>query len=116
MEHMKSTLNLLIPTRSAKEWRNANKEYIRSYMALYSQENRKHLSEYMALNYQKNKDHYAFRMAIYNQKNKEKIKERMSRKVQCECGVMSRYTDLKRHQKTKKHATLLATLLANQNL
>ena len=47
----------------------------------------------------------------YYRTHKEKIKEKMSVKVQCECGSSVSKRNISTHRKTKKHQTYLESLL-----
>ena len=80
IEELKATLNNRVPSRTAKEWCEDNKEYYKN--------NIKVLLEY------KKK---------YYENNTEKILE----KVKCECGCVVCRTHLNRHLKTKKHINLM---------
>ena len=104
---LRPTLNKVIPTRSAKEWREDNKEIIkdkkkedyivnREYKLLkqkiYAENHKDEKKEYDKQNREKNKIEYY-----------RKQKERNSQKVICyHCGGEYRYDNLKTHQRTKK--------------
>ena len=78
IEELKATLNMIIPTRTQKEYKQNNREDI-----LVS-----------------HKEYYI--------DNKEKIKEMYKTKILCVCGCNIRQYDIKRHETTKKHNYLLS--------
>ena len=81
-------LNSHIPTRTAKEWYNDNKNYVKEYKKIYQQINKEELAKK-----QKN----------YKDKNKEFFRE----KITCECGCLISRPTIARHQKTLKHIKLM---------
>ncbi len=78
IEELKATLNMVIPTRTQKEYKQNNREDI-----LVS-----------------HKEYYI--------DNKEKIKEMYKTKILCECGCYIRQYDINRHIKTQKHLLLIS--------
>jgi len=113
IEELKSSLNCKIPTQTATEYRENNKEKLAEYDVEYREKNKEKLIEYRKKNkekinetsaehYQKNKE----KKAEYYQNNKEKIteyREKRKEKVICECGSEVRKDSLTRHKKSKKH-------------
>ena len=81
IEQMKPTLNILIPTRTKKEWCEDNKENIAKYLK------------------------------GYNEDNKEIISIKNTEKVTCECGAIVSRINLSTHKKTAKHTKLLQNTL-----
>jgi hypothetical protein len=73
LEQLKANLNCRIPTRTEIEYRKNNKHILKEYF----------------------KDYY--------QENKDKIKEQQSQLIECQCGSVSRKSDIAKHKKSKKH-------------
>ena len=72
---LKANLNVDMPTRTAKEYREDNKEYIKEWFKNYDQ----------------------------NPERKQKRKEKDCQKITCDCGkIISRHS-LHRHRKSNKH-------------
>lgn len=80
VEHYKSSLNSLVPTRSKKEYRQDNREMI-------SEQHKQ-----------------------YRQLNRDKIAEKLKQKVTCECGCEVSKKNTTRHRKTPKHQQLMEQL------
>ena len=83
-------VNKRIPTRTDKEYKEANKEKIKEYNKEYIEANKNKIKEYY-------------------EANKDKISKRKSEKINCECGAVIRKGDLSRHKKTTKHILLATT-------
>jgi len=103
IEHYKSELNRVIPTRTRKEWCEDNKEIISEQHKEYRQKNKEIISEQHKEYRQKNKEKISEKNKEYRQKNKEKIKEKNKEKITCECGSIHRKSDKTAHIKSKKH-------------
>lgn len=95
IELLKPTLNQRIPTRTVKEYQQANKEHIKEYKKEYNKEyredNKEHIKEYK-------KDYY------------ENNKEILNQKITCECGSIYMKQCKKRHEKSNKHKVYLESL------
>jgi hypothetical protein len=88
LETLRATLNMVVPTRTKNEYREANKQQINEYHREYYEANREIINE-------KLREHY--------QKNKDRINEKKKEKITCECGVKVPRRHLSEHRKTKKH-------------
>jgi len=88
IETLKSTLNKIIPTRTKKEWINANKDELKEYKKEWHQNNKDKLKE-SRKEYFKN----------YRDTNKDEI----NKKVICDCGKSSRISNIIRHKQSKPH-------------
>lgn len=128
-EQLGATLNVSVPTRSMKEWRESNKEKIAKKKAKYRENNKEKIAEYYENNKEKiaeyqaeyrenNKETIAEKRKIYKENNKEKIAEyyennkeqiakKRSEKVECECGCVVTRQNLRMHKKTPKHRKLM---------
>ena len=126
---LRPTLNKAIPTRSVKEWLEANKEHRKEIMKEWREANKEKIKEY----YENNKEVILEKTKEYSKANKEKIKEQKKQyrennkeklkeyyennkekikekaretrkqKVICDhCGCEIRKDCLLRHQRTKK--------------
>lgn len=74
-------ININIPGRTGKEYKEDNKEHYQEYKKQW-----------------------------YDQ-NKQKIKEQKSKPYQCECGMIIQWCEKARHFKTKKHCKYINTRL-----
>ena len=106
MRDTENCCNKVILGRTRVEYYQDNKEKF----AEWYQENKKKANEYHAKYYQENKEQISEYQAEWYAKNKDKIKEKVSEKVQCECGSEVRRDSLPKHLKTKKHQNYLLTL------
>jgi len=107
---LKPTLNMNIPTRSPKEYRENNKVRILKNAKEYREDNKEKYKEYYNVNketiLERNKQ-YKYK---YYQNNTEKYKEyyqknktNFEKKIKCDhCGSVVRIDTLKKHQKRKK--------------
>jgi len=114
IDELKPTLNKNIPTRTAKEyrqdnkerisergkkWIENNKEYYKETKKHYRENNKEKLKEYRENNKEKLKENNK----EWYKKNKEKLIEKRKEKITCDkCGSIVRKTDFKKHQRTPK--------------
>ena len=108
-------VNKCVPGRTAKEWREDNKEVIIEKQKQYRETHKKEIAEYYQNNkekiaerdkafYQNNKEKIAERDKAYYQNNKEMISEKRKEKIRCECCICEvTKRDWGKHIKTKKH-------------
>ena len=92
IEELKPELNIIIPTRTKKEYQIENKERLN-----------KNCKEWR----EKNKESIADKKKEYYEKNKERISERRKEKHTCECGTVYTIDHKKRHEKTIKHQNFI---------
>jgi hypothetical protein len=83
-QNIKNCVNVRLPTRKQKEYKETNKEKIKEYGRKYAE-----------LNKEQKKEYY--------QKNKSKILNRNKEKKVCDCGVEYTIAHKLRHDKTKRH-------------
>ena len=88
IEEMKPTLNIQLPTRTKKEWNEANKEKIKEWKQEYREANKEKII-------QKAKEYY--------EDNKEKILSNKREKFNCECGGKYTNSGKSLHMNSKKH-------------
>jgi hypothetical protein len=126
-------VNKKIPLRTAKEYRQNNKELIAERNKQYIQDNKESIAEHKKNYYESNKTIIAEKAKQYREANKEIINEKAKQyretnkeviaekakqyrevnkeiinekakiKVKCICGVTVRKSDLTRHKKCKHH-------------
>jgi Zn ribbon nucleic-acid-binding protein len=84
-----------IPHRTHKEYRQDNKETISEKKREYYQKNKEKLIQYNSDYRQLNKE----KINQYYQKNKEKL----SKKIECECGAVINKSSITGHIKSKRH-------------
>lgn len=89
-----SKLNIQLPSRTIKEWREENKEELNKKNKKYNEEHREYLNE---------------KHKIYYENNKEKLSE----KITCECGAIFRKDNISHHHKTKKHISFFDNMKAD---
>ena len=122
MEKDNNRLNLVLPTRTKKEWTEDNKEKIAEQTKEYRQNNKEKIKEIMKIYQQNNKEKISEKNKIYREKNKEQIveqrkksyeknkeqiSEKKSEKVTCECGLVLTKNCLARHKRSQKHLKLI---------
>ena len=100
-------VNMCIPGRTPKEYREDNKEKIAEHKKEYYEDNKEKKKEYR----EQNKEHITEYMKEYYEDNKEKISERRKEKIVCECGIEITKTNLCRHLKSIKHIELVESTL-----
>jgi gas vesicle protein len=92
-------VNKFIPQRTAKEWRQDNKEHIQQYHKQHYQDNKEIIAEKDKIKYQDNKEKIKQRIKRYYQDNKEK----MLKKCLCDCGKICSHSSYKKHLQAKQH-------------
>ena len=141
-----SKLNMVIPTRTIKEYYEDNKEhlieYAKKYAKKYNENNKEQIIENYKKYYENNKEHIIEQRKIYHENNKEKLneyakkyreehteekreynknyyennKEKLSEKITCECGSIVRKDGLTHHHKSKKHLSFLDNTKIDQKI
>ena len=96
VKELNSSLNIQLPSRTEKEWRQENKQIINENAKKYREENKQIIKE---------------KRKIYREENKQIIKEKGKEIIKCECGCQIRKDSLLRHKKTKKHQKLMSLLI-----
>tara|TARA_R110000787_G_scaffold213335_1_gene322880 strand:- start:43 stop:582 length:540 start_codon:yes stop_codon:yes gene_type:complete len=96
-------VNKQIPTRTRKEYNEANREKIQEQRNEYREANKEKIQEY----YQANKEKIQEQKKEYYEANKEKIREKIRERVVCECGCEVNKNELPRHRRSKKHLALI---------
>jgi predicted GIY-YIG superfamily endonuclease len=107
IETLKATLNITIPTRTCKEWREENKEILYEKAKEKYEKNKESILEKAKEKYEKNKESIIEYQNEYYNNNKENISEKHKEKITCECGSLIRKSDLARHKQSKKHINLI---------
>ena len=133
-----SKLNCNIPSRTAKEWYEDNKEELSEKQKIYyennkeditekmkkwRENNKEKLSEIYKKYYENNKAKIKENVKIYSIKNKEKITEKNKEyyddnkeKITCECGAIVVKTGLSRHRESLKHILFFYNMKRNQKI
>ena len=111
---LRPTLNKNIPTRTHKEYYEANKETFKKKSKQYREDNKKKLAECKKEYYEANKEKILEYEKKYREANKEKIAEDKKKyqkiKVICDhCGCEVCKNGLKTHQKTNKCINFVKT-------
>ena len=108
IETLNATLNMVIPTRTTKEYYYANKEERLANHKKWVNENADKVKQYTIEYREKNKERILERdrqcSKLYREKNKEQIYE----KIQCECGCLITKTGLTKHKTSQKHIKLFS--------
>ena len=88
--HIKNNdcINRCVAGRTINEWKEDNKEHCQLMRKTYSENNKEQIN-------QKSHQHY--------QSKKETINEKKKELIECSCGSVVRKSDIRRHEKTKKH-------------
>ena len=104
IEELKPSLNIDIPNRTKKEWRQDNKEQILEYNKQYRQNNKEQIKENYKQYYENNREHFK----QYYENNRESIAEKRNQKFNCiVCG--GKYTKKHKttHFKSRKHQNFI---------
>jgi hypothetical protein len=96
-------VNKNIPTRTDKEWRDANKEQLKEKNKEYREAHKEQLKEKSKEWRDANKEVRTEKEKERYKAHKEEILKRRSEKITCECGAVIRKGDLSRHKKAPKH-------------
>jgi hypothetical protein len=106
-------VNKIIPGRTDKEYREANKDKIRDKsiekIKEYYQTHKDKISSRTAEWRANNKEALFLKKKAYRDANKDKIKAYDAEKVSCECGSVVRRNGLAEHRNSNKHQDWLAT-------
>ena len=93
------TLNIRIEDRTRKEWQDDNKDRIKDYYIKNK--------ESIVQRYNDNKDLFLEKHKKYYDDNKTDLNEKRKIKITCSCGCELRKSDLRRHEKSQKHISLM---------
>lgn len=96
-------VNKIIPTRTYKEYCEANKQQILERKKKHYQTNKDKISEQRKIYRESNKQQISERMKKYYETNREQLLEQNKQKIQCGCGVEFGRKGLSRHRRSKKH-------------
>jgi len=113
-EHLKATLNTVVPGRTIKEWCEDNKQYLKEHKRKYNENNKEKIKEQRSNFRKNNKEKLAEKNKEWRENNKEKIsqnrkekyeknKHKIAEKITCNCGSVIRSSDIRRHEKSIKH-------------
>jgi hypothetical protein len=115
-------VNICIPGRSIKEWRETNKEILKEKIKVYNENNKEKISKIKKEYREKyseqirdkkkkfremNEDKIKVKDKMKYEKNKDKILEKLKEIIKCDCGCDTSKCHLIRHQKTNKHIKLM---------
>jgi hypothetical protein len=106
IEIFKATLNMVIPSRTNKEYYEDNKEHLDEKRKEWHKENKEHFEEKKKEWREENKEYLLKKNKEYYENNKDIINS----KVKCECGCEINKQGLIEHKKTKKHINLMSKL------
>jgi hypothetical protein len=108
-------VNLVIPTRTSKEYCIDKKEHRSQVNKVWRQKNKELLKESDKIRnkeyYKKNKDQVSQKSKEYREKNKELISQKAGEKFDCECGGKYTHHHKTRHLKTNKHQAYLSSIV-----
>ena len=114
IEELKASLNIVIPTRTNKEYRIQNKDKKLQYIEANKEHIRLQKHEY----HQQNKDKHRAYKKQYQKDNREKYLDMKHREYQnrshkfiCECGSTITKHNQNKHLKTKTHIAFIASKL-----
>lgn len=111
IEELKANLNMVIPTRTEKEYYESNKEIIKKNSKKYYENNKEHCIEINKKYNENNKEKIKEYLKKYHENNKEHLKqlysEKRKEKIACECGCVVCKYNLHRHIQSKKHNDLI---------
>lgn len=96
-------VNKSIPTRSDKEWREANTDKLHQYMKVYAQKNADKIKDYQKAYRKKNGDQLRDYKKAYDELNQDAIKNKRKTEYTCECGSTFAISEKARHERSQKH-------------
>jgi hypothetical protein len=96
-------VNKFIPTRTDKEYREANKEHLAQIGKEYREVNKDKIKEVKKTYYDANKEKIKERVREYRETNKQVINKKPRHKITCECGKQFLINNKPRHEKSEKH-------------
>ena len=99
-------INHVIPTRTAKEYRQLHKEKFNECNRIWLKEHRQERNTWQNNLYKTNEDYREkskVRASEYYEQNKKKILERMLVRYVCCCGAEGSVSNKLRHEKTQRH-------------
>jgi hypothetical protein len=100
-------VNKVIPTRTRKEYDDANKDKKQKSDKKYYENNKTNVLEKKKEYYKKNKEDIDTYKKAWYEKNKAKILEKHQETYTCECGVSYSLGHKSRHEKSKKHLSFI---------
>ncbi len=100
-------VNKVLPTRTDKEYYEANKEKIDEQIKKYQEANKEELKNYRKAYNEKNKDKRKAYRTEYYAKNIDKIKEKGKISFICSCGFEVKKCKKSKHERTQKHLNSL---------
>ena len=116
-------VNLMIPGRTYNEWIEKNKEIIAEKKKDYHEKNKEKIAQRKKDYYEKNKDTISEKYKVYREENKDIIAEKFKKRYEenkdtisekkkvkytCECGSTLRKSDIRQHERTKKHQDFIS--------
>ena len=100
-------VNKRIAGRTAKEWREDNKERINAKSKEYYDDNKDEIAANRKQYRANNKERINAKKKQYYNNNKEQINAKSKQKHDCECGGKYITANKSRHMKTKKHQAFI---------
>lgn len=110
IDELKPTLNKQIPTRTTKEYREENKEYLKIAKKEYGEENKEKIAKQRKEYREKNKEEISKKKKEDYEEHKEELKEKRKEKMTCDCGSTFRKCEKKKHERTIKHKNYINLL------
>ena len=98
-----------------KEYRKEHKEKIYEYNKEYYKNNKKSFNKKVKEYREANKDIVKQQNKKYRDSNKDKLKERDSTIITCECGCVLTFGSKSKHEKSKKHLSLMEAKTSQQD-
>ena len=103
-----STLNRYVAGRSEQEYREQNKEKRAQTNKEWREKNHEQLLVKKKVYYDKTRDDRVATSKRYYEEHKDEIKEKSKVKVLCVCGVECRKSDIRRHERSKRHIEFMS--------
>jgi hypothetical protein len=102
-ENKDDCVNMVIAGRTVKEWYEENLEQLREKNKKWREDNKDKIREYQKKYRDENKDLIKERDRQFRQANAERINAYKAQRIECECGVTVRRSDIAKHRMTAKH-------------
>jgi hypothetical protein len=110
IKHYKCELNDVSAIFDVEKRKEYKKKYGQTYFKPYYKNNKEKILQNVKNYYNNNKEKVLKYQKEYGEKNKERLSEKKKEKYNCVCGSSLRKADKKRHERSNKHQTYLASL------
>ena len=102
-------VNIIIPTRTDKEYYEENKDTINIRKKEYYEKNREKLLIQRKKHYERNRDRLMIKHKEYREQNRDKINASGRERITCICGKSYAHRNKRQHERTQYHIDYINT-------